>query len=170
MNGITHVPGFITVPAKLFDFLVANIEWNEHTASRKIASYGKAYTYDQQYFPDRDFLPQITEISHLLESILGFIPNNCIINYYTDGNAKMSYHSDDTDVLNIDTGIAIISLGETRTIKFRNIEYPELVVRYGLQSGSLLYMTQELQRQWQHSIPRTDTTQARISLSFRSVR
>jgi alkylated DNA repair dioxygenase AlkB len=81
----------------------------------------------------------------------------------------MGYHSDQTDILAIGTGIAIISVGETRTLKFRNIENPDQFISYALTSGSLIYMTQEIQALWQHSIPKSDTENGRISLTFRQI-
>jgi hypothetical protein len=40
----------------------------------------------------------------------------------------MGYHSDQTDILVANTGIAIVSLGEMRVLKFRNIMNPEDVL------------------------------------------
>ena len=37
-------------------------------------------------------------------------------------------------------------------------------------NNCLIYMTQEVQERWQHSIPRSDTGQGRISLTFRKMR
>lgn len=81
----------------------------------------------------------------------------------------MGYHSDQTDILETDTGIAIVSVGETRTLKFRDIENPDHFLTYELTAGSLIYMTQEIQTIWQHSIPKSDTENGRISLTFRQI-
>jgi alkylated DNA repair dioxygenase AlkB len=105
-----------------------------------------------------------------LAPIIGFIPNNCLLNYYVDGKSKMGYHSDQTDILEPNTGIAIVSIGEARVLKFRNIEFPDQFLSYELTSGSLVYMTQEIQKYWQHSIPKSDTENGRISLTFRQIR
>lgn len=82
----------------------------------------------------------------------------------------MGYHSDQTDILEADTGIAIVSLGETRSLKFRNIANPEQFLTYELPSGSLIYMTQAVQANWQHAIPKSDTNNGRISLTFRKIK
>ncbi len=81
----------------------------------------------------------------------------------------MGYHSDQTDILKAGTGIAIVSIGETRTLKFRNIENPTIFLSFKLTAGSLVYMTQEIQSIWQHSIPKSDTENGRISLTFRQI-
>jgi alkylated DNA repair dioxygenase AlkB len=72
--------------------------------------------------------------------------------------------------LDAGTGIAIVSLGEKRSLKFRNIANPEEFHTYELPSGSLIYMTQEVQANWQHAIPKSDTEMGRISLTFRKIK
>jgi alkylated DNA repair dioxygenase AlkB len=82
----------------------------------------------------------------------------------------MGYHSDQTDILCEGTGIVIVSVGETRMLKFRNIADQALFVEYELGSGSQIYMTQEVQEKWQHAIPASDTEKGRISLMFRKMK
>ncbi len=82
----------------------------------------------------------------------------------------MGYHSDQTDILEVDTGIAIISIGATRTLKFKSIEDTDKLLDYELNSGSLIYMTQEIQKHWLHAIPKAETDKGRISLTFRKMK
>jgi alkylated DNA repair dioxygenase AlkB len=82
----------------------------------------------------------------------------------------MGFHSDQTDILETNTGIAIISIGETRILTYRNIENSEKVIDYELTNGSLIYMTQEIQKEWQHAIPKSDTENGRMSLTFRKIK
>lgn len=82
----------------------------------------------------------------------------------------MGYHSDQTDILEEGTGVAIVSVGESRVLRFRNIADPGILLDYTLVSGSLVYMTQEVQREWQHAIPKKDTDKGRISLTFRRMK
>jgi alkylated DNA repair dioxygenase AlkB len=169
MEGILYIENFIADPASLFSFLTMNVVWDERMAARKTASYGVAYNYSQISYPFKQFLPELSAIIQKLANTLGFEPNNCLLNYYVDGKAKMGYHSDQTDILYPGTGVAIISVGELRTFRFRNIENKDELVNYELTSGSLIYMTQEVQAQWQHSIPESDTENGRISLTFRKI-
>jgi alkylated DNA repair dioxygenase AlkB len=154
----------------LFEFLKTNIPWDERMEARKTASFGKAYNYSQIDYPYQDFSPELKIIINKLELVLGLVPNNCLINYYLSGKSTMGYHSDQTDILVIDTGIAIISLGETRTLKFKNIENPNKFLSYELAPGSLIYMSQDIQSLWQHSIPKSNTENGRISLTFRQIK
>jgi alkylated DNA repair dioxygenase AlkB len=169
MNGIIYIENFIDNPSLLFNLLISVVKWDERMTARKTASFGKAYNYSQIEYTYQEFLPELEIFNKKLKTVIGFEPNNCLINYYLDGKSKMGYHSDQTDILAIGTGIAIISVGETRTLKFRNIENPDQFISYALTSGSLIYMTQEIQALWQHSIPKSDTENGRISLTFRQI-
>ncbi len=169
MEGILHIENFIVNPNLLFDFLILTVNWDERMAARKTASFGKAYNYSQIHYPHQDFLQELDDINHKLAHVIGFLPNNCLLNYYLDGKSKMGYHADQVDILETGTGIAIVSLGETRILKFRNIEDPTAFLNYELTSGSLIYMTQEIQRLWQHSIPKSNKSNGRISLTFRKM-
>ena len=91
------------------------------------------------------------------------------MNYYLDGNSKMGFHSDSSEELLPNSGVAIISLGSERDIAYRKIENKDVKVRYSLKPGSLLYMTDELQQEWQHAIPAHKGVGERISLTFRHI-
>jgi len=109
----------------------------------------------------------------IIESInntLNFKPNNCLINYYLDGKSKMGFHSDQTDILYENTGVGIVSIGEARILRFRNIENRKLIKDFELPSGSFIYMTNQVQDEWQHSIPKSDTENGRMSLTFRKMK
>ncbi len=168
--GITHIENFIDNPSELFTFLTRSVIWDESMAARKTASFGKAYNYSQMSYPFQEFPAEIAQIIQKLTPAIGFEANNCLINYYLDGKSKMGFHSDTTDILEENTGIAIISVGETKTLKFKNIAHPEHMIEYNLNPGSLVYMTIALQSEWQHAIPKSDTENGRISLTFRKLK
>lgn len=81
----------------------------------------------------------------------------------------MGFHSDQTDILFENTGVAIVSLGETRILRFRNIADNTVLKDFELPAASLIYMTQEIQDEWQHAIPKSDTENGRMSLTFRKI-
>ena len=167
MEGIIHIENFLDSPGLLFTHLIKDVNWDARMTARKTASYGKAYNYSQIEYPYQEFLPALAVINKKLIPVIGFEPNNCLINYYMDGKSKMGYHSDQTDILEANTGIAIVSLGETRTLKFKQIEDETKTESYQLIAGSLIYMSQEIQSEWKHAIPKSDTANGRISLTFR---
>ena len=164
-----YIEHFLKDPETLFGLLKAYTQWDTRMRARSTASYGHAYNYSQMEYPYRPFPDYLQQLAKQLEPQIGFIPNNCLINLYDNGKSKMGFHSDQTDILAPGTGIAIVSLGETRILRFRNIADPEMMLEYSLPSGSLLYMTQELQSAWQHAIPKAGTEKERISLTFRKI-
>lgn len=170
MNGITYINNFIENPTRLFNNLRNNVEWDERMIARKTASYGKAYNYSQINYPFQEFTVELNDIIEKINRTLSFKPNNCLINYYLNGKSKMGFHSDQTDILYQNTGVGIISIGETRTLRFRNIKNRELIQDFELPSGSFIYMTNNVQDEWQHSIPKSDTENGRMSLTFRKIK
>jgi alkylated DNA repair dioxygenase AlkB len=170
MKGITFIPQFIPDPEGLYSTLRDNVLWDERMAARKTASFGVAYDYSQMSYPFQAFTPELQEIVAGISTALGFTPNNCLINFYPDGKSKMGYHADQTDILEDGTGIAIASIGEMRTLRFKNIQNAAELVDFPLNSGSLIYMTQEVQQEWLHAIPAADTNNGRMSLTFRSIK
>jgi alkylated DNA repair dioxygenase AlkB len=169
INGIIFQENFIEAPEKLFAHLLATVRWDERMVARKTASFGVAYNYSQISYPYQAIPTVLQSIAEQIALTVGFLPNNCLINYYADGKAKMGFHADQTDILYENTGIVIISLGETRVLRFKNIAEPTLIHDYALPQGSLLYMSQAVQSAWLHAIPPTNTDKGRMSLTFRKI-
>lgn len=169
MDGITYISEFAPDPSSIFVELKNNVNWDERMAIRKTASYGVAYNYSQINYPCSPLLPILNQLCLSIEKLIGFEPNNCLINYYLDGKSKMGFHSDQVDILENNTGVAIISLGQPRILRFRKIADKGHLIDFELSSGSLLYMTQAVQSEWEHSIPKADTDQGRMSLTFRKI-
>ena len=170
MNGITFIPDFVRDAERLFSSLRDNVLWDERMLARKTASFGVAYNYSQMSYPFQAFPPELEVIVTRISTTLGFTPNNCLINYYLDGKSKMGFHADQTDILEQGTGIAIVSVGETRTLRFKNIKDPTETTDFPLPAGSLIYMTQAVQDEWLHAIPASDTNNGRMSLTFRAIK
>ncbi len=170
MEGIICRENFLTNDESLFEILKNNIVWDERMSARKTASFGRAYNYSQMEYPFQEFTNEIKEIIASIDEFLGFRPNNCLINYYENGNSTMGFHSDQIDILENDTGVVIISVGETRILRFRNIKNREIIVDFNLVSGSLIYMANEIQNDWQHAITKSNTENGRMSLTFRKLK
>src|SRR3954471_22200897 len=122
MHGIRYIGEFISTPEDLFRLLRDNVIWDTRMVARRTASFGVAYNYSEIHYPDTPFIPELINILNRIDDELGFEPNNCLINYYLDGSSKMGFHTDQIEVLEEDTGIAILSVGETRTLRFRNLQ------------------------------------------------
>ena len=170
INGISYIENFINDSPNLFDELRMEIEWDERMKARLTASFGVAYNYSQITYPFREMPPQISDLCRRIQTRLDFEPNNCLVNFYPDGRSRMGFHSDQTDILAENTGIAIVSLGAERILRFRAIGDENRSFEYLLKDGSLIYMTQEIQTKWQHSIPKAAIERARMSLTFRKLK
>jgi len=138
-------------------------------SSRMTTSFGVSYNYSDISYPDVSMPNYLDDLISRITNTIGFTPNNCLVNYYLDGRSKMGYHSDRTDILLPGTGVVIISLGSTRILRFRNINDRSIIVDYPLLSGSLFYMTSDVQNNWMHSIPTSDINDSRMSLTFRNI-
>lgn len=170
MKNKLYLPYFIEKPNELFDLILNNVNWDNSMKARKTASFGKSYNYSQIEYPEIEMMAELKTIINDLIPFIGFEANNCLINLYENGGSTMGYHSDDISILSENTGIAIISLGETREIKFREIDNKDKKTSYFLENGSLFYMNQDIQNKYQHSIPKSNTLNARISLTFRKIK
>ena len=114
-------------------------------------------------------LPALQPLCDRIARRLGFVPNNCLLNRYLDGESSMGFHSDSSQELADGSGVAIVSLGAERSIIFRAKADRALEFRYPLPAGGLLYMPQEIQSTWLHAIPKMPGAGERISLTFRAI-
>lgn len=169
IKDVVYIENFIPNPNLIFHHLNKNIDWDLRMKSRKTASFGVAYNYSQISYASKNMIPEIEDLSLLINKYLKFKPNNCLINLYENGNSKMGFHSDQIDILAKNTGVVIVSLGQERILQFRNIVDKEIKFNYSLKNGSLLYMNQETQLNWQHSIPKDESTKPRMSITFRNL-
>jgi len=168
INGTLYIDNFIDNDSFLFDTLRDTADWDRRMSSRMTTSFGVSYNYSDISYPDVSMPNYLDDLINRISNTIGFTPNNCLVNYYLDGRSRMGYHSDRTDILLPGTGVVIISLGSTRTLRFRNINNRS-VVDFNLRSGSFFYMTADVQDLWVHSIPSDDTDNGRMSLTFRNL-
>lgn len=163
------VENFLAQSHRLFHVLKDDVDWDTRMKARKTASFGVSYDYSGIEYPQTDMHEELVPVCELLEKELGFRPNNCLLNFYEDGNSSLGYHSDSSEELKEGTGVAIISLGAERTINYKNKVDREVIVLYKLKSGTLLFMDKKVQEEWLHSIPKEEGVGSRISLTFRNI-
>ncbi|MBM3461921.1 MAG: alpha-ketoglutarate-dependent dioxygenase AlkB [Armatimonadetes bacterium] len=149
--------------------MLAHTAWDLRMKARLTASFGLPYDYAGISYPEAPMSEPLREVCRLLRKRLGFEPNNCLVNYYPDGRSKMGFHSDDITELADDTGVAIVSLGASRPLRFRLLGDPTIRWELTQPPGSMLYMPQEVHRRWAHAIPRRKYAEPRISLTFRKL-
>jgi alkylated DNA repair dioxygenase AlkB len=174
-NGISLINGsrlkdnIISNTDVIFDNLM-KLDYDKTMTSRWTVSFGRSYNYSNMNYPDTDIPDFLLDIIDRLSPYIGFVPNNCLINLYQNGDSKMGYHSDITDILYPNTGVIIVSIGATRTLRFKNKFDNSNIIDYTLSDGSVFYMNIDVQDNWVHSIPKCDSDDIRISLTFRKIK
>ena len=108
----------------------------------------------------------ITNMQTFVDSFTVTSPiiNSCLINKYPTGKHFIAPHRDSPDSFGPKPTIVILSLGETRTLKFENEEEN---FSFDLESGSVFIMSGNSQTNYLHSLEKSDTINCRYSLTFR---
>ena len=99
--------------------------------------------------------------------------NTVLLNYYPDGDATIPFHSDNEPEICRDSFIFTYSIGQTRTLVFRDIDSKKHLCNISLHHNSLIFFTKASQFLYEHSITSQtlDCThdKRRISLTFRKI-
>jgi hypothetical protein len=165
------LPGFLAGSQELYDHLAADVAWDDRIRARRVASFGVPYNYSGTVWPEAPMPDTLVPVTASVAAAVGYEPNNCLANYYPDGDSTMGYHSDSVAELEPGTGISIVSLGAVRAISFRREADRSEVHELNLDGGSLLHMTAAMQSAWRHAVLRTEgVTAGRISLTFRRIK
>lgn len=144
---------------------------------RKVVWFGPAYTYSGKTIPaNEEWHPTVRALRDWLVDSLSTGPtymrvpriNSCLVNFYLNGAHGVGWHSDDEPELGPDPRIASISLGQQREFLLRTKRDQRIVFRQGLPHGSLVIMGAGVQKNLEHSIPKTSASCGiRINLTFR---
>lgn len=134
---------------------------------------GITYRYSGIEHPAQVWTPPLLEVRDRL--LVGFpkLPlNGVLLNRYRSGQDSIGRHADREDDLVPGAPIIGISLGGTRTIRFRPMGgSAKTEIKLPLRDGSLLLMFGDCQKTWTHEIKKEPSADAeRISLTFRCVK
>lgn len=110
-------------------------------------------------------------IRRAVEKAAGASFNSVLLNHYRDHRDSMGFHSDDEPELGKEPVIASVSLGEIRTLILKHRRHRDIEpVRLPLESGGLLLMKGQTQRNWKHGIPKQSRPCGpRVNLTFRLI-
>jgi alkylated DNA repair dioxygenase AlkB len=138
---------------------------------RQIAWQGeKPYTYSGVTHPPAPWSPEVLRIKEMVEALAGARFNAVLLNYYRDGRDSMGWHSDDERSLGPEPLIASVSLGAARVFQVRRRDNHRERFNLMLPHGSCLLMGGEMQRYWQHALPKTaKPVGPRVNLTFRVI-
>ena len=162
---------FLPESRALYEHLAATVLWDTRIRARKSASFGLPYNYSGIEWPENPFPDTVARLLAGVAAEVRFEPNNCLANFYPDGRSTMGFHFDSVEGLEPGTGIAVLSLGAERTITFRRADDKSVSENHRLPSGSLLWMSPEMQAAWRHAILADESvTGGRIGLTFRRMK
>lgn len=131
---------------------------------------GKTYTYSGIKSKPNEWNKGLLYIKEAIEECIGERFNSVLLNWYRDGSDSLSWHSDNEKELGVDPTIASASFGATRDFLVRRKDDNSKRLAFKLKHGSLLVMMGEMQRFWEHAIPkRKSLMQSRFNLTFRQI-
>ncbi|MEU6082417.1 alpha-ketoglutarate-dependent dioxygenase AlkB [Streptomyces sp. NPDC047108] len=170
---IDVLPGWLTGADELFEALVGSVPW--HAERRRMYERVVDVPRLLAFYGADDPLPHPvltrarTALSKHYAEELGEPFTTAGLCYYRDGHDSVAWHGDrigrgDTE----DTMVAIVSVGEPRSLLLRPREGGGAAVRRSLGHGDLIVMGGSCQRTWEHAIPKTNKAVGpRISIQYR---
>src|SRR5581483_7032280 len=115
-----------------------------------------------------DAPPELMEAAARVVALTGVAFTNAGLNLYRDGHDSVAPHNDHFYEIVEGYPIALLSLGATRRMTIRSKSRPRRVLDVDLEHGSVLVMSYETQKQYDHGIPKVAAAVGpRISLAFR---
>ena len=152
-----------------FNYFLHNAQWFEgfyHVAGMKI-KYPRMMCW---YGQDKVWPAPLTKLKVLVESMTKSSFNAALLNLYRDGNDSVGWHSDREVKYSPNPLIASLSLGAPRKFMIKNKETKKEIM-FVLESGDLLLMKKDFQKNWLHSVPKMPTADGpRINITFRHVK
>lgn len=184
--GFEYLPAFVGSGSadRMLERLWRELEWSQPSIRlfgrlvqqpRLVAWYGDpgaVYRYSGLRLEPLPWHPLLQSLRRRIGQHCGHPFNSVLANAYRDGGDSMGWHSDDEPELGPRPVIASLSLGAPRRflLRHRDRERGERSCGLVLEHGSLLLMTGDSQRLFQHSLPRSrQAVGLRINLTFRRI-
>ena len=167
------------VALNAYDELLENVKWTNAGAPRMecfMSETPKQYGYDTKdglrFYESIPYYSLVLSIQNKLNKDYNTNYNVCFLNYYNNEKQHLGWHSDDSDGMNLEHPIAVVSFGQERFIYVKDKSYKGEVPndnKFLLGDGSLFIMPSEYQKEHLHKIPKGDKIMTgRISLTFRN--
>lgn len=141
-----------------------------------MADPGVHYRYSGLLQQAAPWHPDLLDLRERLAERCGHPLNSLLLNLYRDGLDAMGGHADDEPELDPEASIVSLSLGASRSLRFKPKPRSPLAagcapLAIELGHGDLLLMDAPTQQHWLHELPRRRRIQApRINLTFRLLR
>ncbi|MCY7355123.1 MAG: alpha-ketoglutarate-dependent dioxygenase AlkB [Lysobacter sp.] len=169
-GGVRYWPGFIDegTAEHWFATLRDTIQW--HAERRPM--YDRVVDVPRLlagFVLQDETLPEVlSEAGMRVRSKLNVAFTHVGLNFYRDGRDSVAPHNDKPHSIVAGQPIALLSLGATRRMDIRDKHPPKSTRRIELEPGSLLVMSHDSQKHYDHGIPKTKVSVGlRISVVFR---
>lgn len=187
-NFVLVIHGWITreEAARLFDYYKTTTPYDQpvyqaygkdYTVPRLISFVGdlavKFHTYSGRSHIVRPWDAESLALRERIRNESQVEFDAALINYYRSGQDYIAYHSD-KEALGQYNSVIGVSLGpisgEGRDFYFRNKANPKQIVKTKVSPGDCMVMCGNIQREWEHSVPKRAHADERISLTFRNLK
>ncbi|HEY1653920.1 MAG TPA: alpha-ketoglutarate-dependent dioxygenase AlkB [Candidatus Tumulicola sp.] len=167
---ITYRPSLIE-PASAtawFEALLRDVTWQPqrrrmYDRDVDVPRMVSGYRLDDESLP-----PPVAQAARLAGDATGVAFTDAGLNFYRDGHDSVAPHNDHLYEIVEGYPIALVSLGAVRRMTIRSKARPRRILDVDLENGSLLVMSYETQKHYDHGIPKVSAAIGpRISLAFR---
>lgn len=170
---VDHQPGLVTGSGLLFDEIVDEVPWQSEERPMydtlvRVPRLTKFYDSSQPL--PHPLLVELREaLSAHYATELGEPFTTAGLCLYRDGRDSVAWHGDKIGRSRTeDTMVAILSLGDARTLSLRPAGGGRIGAQFALGHGDLVVMGGSCQRTWEHAILKTaKPVGPRISIQFR---
>ncbi|MCE7510159.1 alpha-ketoglutarate-dependent dioxygenase AlkB family protein [Alloalcanivorax xenomutans] len=112
----------------------------------------------------------LAPLRRAVTALTGLTPNGALANLYRDGDDTMGWHRDNEPELGPAPWILSYNLGATRDFCLRRYGEHRQSHRLPLSHDSLLIMSPQVQRYYEHALPRRRRVrESRLNLTFRHI-
>ena len=146
---------------KIFGKEIATPRWQQ--------TYGRNYKFsgmDHKALPIDD--PYFKLLMEWVNQHSGKQYNQCLVNWYKDGDHYIGAHSDDESQLEPNSDIYSFSFGSNRTFIITSKKDKQFKTKLIMNDNSLIIMCGEMQKYYKHAVPKTKVIVGqRINITFR---
>jgi alkylated DNA repair dioxygenase AlkB len=163
---LDYAPGFVAGHERLFERLVATMQWKQETR----VMYERELAVPRLYASapdDGPIDPVLADVSRLLAERYRASFERIGIAHYRDGRDSVAWHRDHLP-RDRPTLVAIVSLGAPRRLLVRPFGGGSSRA-FSLGAGDLFAMGGMCQAAWEHSVPKRVHAEPRMSCVFRHV-
>ena len=136
----------------------------QHRSVGFFSDESEGYRYSRRLMTSQPLTDNLRVLLGDINRKFGTSFNGILVNRYDSGSDDISSHSDDEKGINVDDVIAI-SYGTVRTFRIREKQGRKIVADIPTESGKIIHMGGEFQREFTHEIP-IEKKQKGIRYSF----